>query len=109
MERNVLDHYASLWNAKWPHDARDPDTYWGYVLTMGSSEGNIYGLWNARDYLEGKFILTDKSLNIPISYYTRAKTSKGKENAHTPIAFLFTRHSLFSSQSHYHATYQDIL
>ena len=20
MERNVLDHYASLWNAKWPHD-----------------------------------------------------------------------------------------
>jgi len=29
MERNVLDHYASLWNAKWPHDSRDPDTYWG--------------------------------------------------------------------------------
>ena len=94
MERNVLDHYASLWNAKWPHDARDPDTYWGYVLTMGSSEGNIYGLWNARDYLEGKFILTDKSLNIPISYYTRAKTSKGKENAHTPIAF-------YSQDTHY--------
>ena len=94
MERNVLDHYASLWNAKWPHDTRDPDTYWGYVLTMGSSEGNIYGLWNARDYLEGKFMLTDKSLNIPISYYTQAKTSKGKENAHTPIAF-------YSQDTHY--------
>ena len=94
MERNVLDHYASLWNAKWPHDGRDPDTYWGYVLTMGSSEGNIYGLWNARDYLEGKFMLTDESSNVPICYYTQAKTSKDKENAHTPIAF-------YSQDTHY--------
>ena len=66
MERNVLDHYASLWNAKWPHDITDPDTYWGYILTMGSSEGNIYGLWNARDYLEGKLMLTDESLGVPV-------------------------------------------
>ena len=94
MERNVLDHYASLWNAKWPHDTSDPDTYWGYVLTMGSSEGNIYGLWNARDYLEGKFMLTDESLDVPVCYYTQAKTSKGKENAHTPIAF-------YSQDTHY--------
>ena len=94
MERNVLDHYASLWNAKWPHDTSDPDTYWGYVLTMGSSEGNIYGLWNARDYLEGKFMLTDESLDVPVCYYTQAKTSKEKENAHTPIAF-------YSQDTHY--------
>ena len=39
IERNVLDYYASLWNAKWPHDPNDPETYWGYVLTMGSTEG----------------------------------------------------------------------
>ena len=94
MERNVLDHYASLWNAKWPHDMSDPDTYWGYVLTMGSSEGNIYGLWNARDYLEGKFMLTDESLDVPVCYYTQAKTSKEKANAHTPIAF-------YSQDTHY--------
>jgi len=94
MERNVLDHYASLWNAKWPHDARDPDTYWGYVLTMGSSEGNIYGLWNARDYLEGKFMLTDESLDVPVCYYTQAKTSKDKSNAYTPIVF-------YSQETHY--------
>ncbi|XP_065896444.1 histidine decarboxylase-like [Dysidea avara] len=94
MERNVLDHYASLWNAKWPHDARDPDTYWGYVLTMGSSEGNIYGLWNARDYLEGKFMLTDESLEVPVCYYTQAKTSKDKTNAYTPVAF-------YSQETHY--------
>ena len=94
MERNVLDHYASLWNAKWPHNGKDPDTYWGYVLTMGSSEGNVYGLWNARDYLEGKFMLTDEVSNAPICYYTQAKTSKDKENAHTPIAF-------YSQDTHY--------
>ena len=31
MERNVLDYYASLWNAKWPHVPSDPETYWGYI------------------------------------------------------------------------------
>ena len=37
MERNVLDYYASLWHAKWPHDPKDPESYWGYTLTMGST------------------------------------------------------------------------
>ena len=41
MECNVLDYYASLWNAKWPYKLEDPETYWGYVLTMGSTEGNV--------------------------------------------------------------------
>lgn len=68
MERNVLDYYASLWNAKWPHDPKDPETYWGYVLTMGSSEGNLYGMWNARDYLEGKFMMSDEKTGR--YYYT---------------------------------------
>ena len=51
VERNILDYFASLWNAKWPHDPSDPDSYWGYVLTMGSSEGNLHALWSARKYL----------------------------------------------------------
>jgi hypothetical protein len=60
MERAVLDYYASLWNARWPHNPKkDEDSYWGYVLSMGSTEGNLYGLWNARDYLEGKVLLYD--------------------------------------------------
>lgn len=67
VERAVLDYFASLWNAKWPHQEKsdkDPqndwkESYWGYVLSMGSSEGNIYALWNARDYLSGKFLLKD--------------------------------------------------
>ena len=40
MERNVLDYFASLWNAKWPHNPKDPESCWGYTLTMGSTEGN---------------------------------------------------------------------
>ena len=27
MERGVLNYYASLWNAKWPHDPTDPESY----------------------------------------------------------------------------------
>ena len=79
--------YAYLWNAKWPHSISDPDTYWGYVLTMGSSEGNIYSLWNAQGYLKGKFMLTAESLGVPVCYYTQAKTSKEKGHGDTPIAF----------------------
>ena len=51
IERNVLDYFASLWNAKWPHNPEDPESFWGYVLTMGSSEGNLHALWSARNYL----------------------------------------------------------
>ena len=87
MERNVLDYYASLWNAKWPHDPNDPETYWGYVLTMGSTEGNLYGVWNARDYLQGKFMLEDESSGTSRTYYVRPKTSTDQSaNAFTPVA-----------------------
>lgn len=67
-ERAVLDYFASLWNARWPHEydaststSKDwQESYWGYILSMGSSEANIYGLWNARDYLKGRAIIIDQ-------------------------------------------------
>lgn len=59
-ERDVLNHFAKLWHAKTPHNPKDPDSYWGYVLTMGSTEGNMYALWNARDYLKGRFLIVDE-------------------------------------------------
>ena len=59
MERSVLNYYASLWNAKWPHDPRDPESYWGYVLAMGSTEGNTHALWSARNYLSGRYVDTN--------------------------------------------------
>ena len=71
VERNVLDYYASLWNAKWPHDPNDPETYWGYVLTMGSTEGNMHALWSARNYLSGRYIETiskgQREYSVPLS------------------------------------------
>ncbi|MEU6149001.1 hypothetical protein ABZ816_03280 [Actinosynnema sp. NPDC047251] len=57
VERAVLDRYASLWRAECPYDAENPDSYWGYVLTMGSTEGNLYALASARDYLSGRKLI----------------------------------------------------
>ncbi|GAB2665776.1 PLP-dependent aminotransferase family protein [Nocardia goodfellowii] len=56
-ERAVLDYFAELWGLSPPHTPENPESYWGFLLTMGSSEGNIYGLWNARDYFLGKDLL----------------------------------------------------
>lgn len=61
MERAVLDYYAELWNAKYPRLTKDddpggkewPETYWGYIVSMGSTEGNLLAMRNGRDYLNG--------------------------------------------------------
>ncbi len=102
LEKAVLDYYAALWNAKKPHDPGDKDSYWGYVLTMGSTEGNLYGLWNARDYLSGKKLVIDdvKECNsrcrqtIPKTRYSEAAYEKHNPNAFTPVIF-------FSQDTHY--------
>ncbi len=109
MERAVLDYYASLWNARWPHDPNDPESYWGYVLTMGCTEGNLYGLWNGRDYLAGKFLLNDptieqearkaslegQSRSLPRRLiYQQTPVLENNPNAHTPVAF-------YSEDTHY--------
>jgi histidine decarboxylase len=116
VERAVLDYFASLWNARWPHE-NDPqlpyeewkDSYWGYVLSMGSSEGNVYGLWNARDYLSGKFLLEDPevehiaeeasktgraaSVQRRLIYY-QAYAAQDNPNEYSPVAF-------YSQDTHY--------
>ncbi|MEG4802258.1 pyridoxal-dependent decarboxylase [Microcoleus sp. ARI1-B5] len=112
MERAVLDYYASLWNARWPHDSKDPESYWGYVLTMGSTEGNLYGMWNGRDYLAGKFLLDDSDAEAEAKkasedgrprsvprrlIYQQARATQENPNAYTPVAF-------FSEDTHYSLT-----
>lgn len=109
MERAVLDYYASLWNARWPHDPNDPESYWGYVLTMGCTEGNLYGLWNGRDYLAGKFLLNDPTVEEearkaslegqPRSaprrlIYQQTPVLEENPNAYTPVTF-------YSEDTHY--------
>jgi len=93
MERNVLDYYASLWHAKWPHDPHDPETYWGYITTMGSSECNLYAMWNARDYLQGKMMMTDKRNKKLTVTYVQAKAP--------PESHMFTPISFYSEDTHY--------
>ena len=62
IERAVLDYFAAIWRAKWPFNsngAATDDRYWGYVMSMGATEGNIYGLYNGREYLSGGKLVTD--------------------------------------------------
>lgn len=95
LERAVLDYYARLWHAKIPERRDDPDQddYWGYVLSMGSTEGNLYALWNARDYLDGNALVEDEVSNAKTTYI-RATASPDNPNAYTPVAF-------FSEDTHY--------
>jgi len=109
IERAVLDYYAKLWHAQAPHDPRNPESYWGYVLSMGSTEGNLYGLWSARDYLSGKLLLEepgDKAVALAKSQaghptrvprnlvYQQAVAAQANPNAYTPLAF-------YSEDTHY--------
>ena len=111
IERNVLDYFASLWHAKWPHNWADPDTYWGYVLTMGSTEGNMYALWNARDYLQGKathavqpdsHVFNGKCGNTCIQNHTCLVQDTDEDilEEHTSLAPVV----FFSEDSHYSIT-----
>ena len=101
VERNVLDYFASLWNAKWPHDPTDPDSYWGYVLTMGSTEGNMHAMWNARNYLSGKYVQILKSKDRELGpVKTTFNVNKGifltaNPNSMTPV-LLFSQNSNIS-------------
>lgn len=85
IERHVLDYFANLWHLPTPHLEYDPnskmqmnieeirESYWGYVTSMGCTEGNIYGLRNARDYLSGKVLATDLcTKSLPLQGKMRA-------------------------------------
>ncbi|MFJ9953131.1 histidine decarboxylase [Kitasatospora sp. NPDC091207] len=94
VERAVLDYYAALWNAEGPHDPADPESYWGYMLSMGSTEGNMYALWNARDYLGGKALIQPPTAPFDALRYVRATPDRDNPNAHRPVAF-------YSEDTHY--------
>ena len=97
MERNVLEYYASLWHAKWPHDPKDPESYWGYTLAMGSTEGNLYAVWNARDYLSGKYVGESTELSkcaLSNYHYEQCECPPDNPNAFCPVAF-------YSDETHY--------
>ncbi|BBN12938.1 hypothetical protein MPTK1_5g24130 [Marchantia polymorpha subsp. ruderalis] len=122
MERAVLDYFAALWRADWPHDnytqRKDPEdpnlmakpqnpcSYWGFVLSMGCTEGTLYGMWNGRDYLAGKVMLIDEApkgstikpepryfiADLAINTDSRQRSDAGASK--TPLCF-------FSNDAHY--------
>ncbi|GAA2250925.1 MULTISPECIES: PLP-dependent aminotransferase family protein [Kitasatospora] len=94
IERAVLDYYAKLWNAERRYDPADPESYWGYMLSMGSTEGNMYALWNARDYLSGKALIQPPTAPFDALRYVKARPDRSNPNAHRPVAF-------YSEDTHY--------
>ncbi|MEJ2855697.1 MULTISPECIES: hypothetical protein [unclassified Saccharothrix] len=109
VERAVLDRYAALWRAEWPYDADNPDSYWGYVLTMGSTEGNLYALASARDYLSGRKLIgepgggSEQMVFVQAAPPARAAVPEARNgdsptvdprNAYRPVAF-------YSEDTHY--------
>lgn len=111
VERAVLDYFASLWRAHWPFNGnskQDIDYYWGYVMSMGSTEGNIYALYNGREYLSGGKLIADPDANAKAMHklkrgkhalektyaHIRPKDYYKKPNKYKPIAF-------YSEDTHY--------
>ncbi|CAB3981229.1 histidine decarboxylase [Paramuricea clavata] len=65
IECSVLDYFAKLWKIHQSDSPNDEErTYWGYVASMGCTEGNHLALYNAREYLAGM------PLSNPILYNT---------------------------------------
>lgn len=71
LEQEVLDYFASLWNAS-PRTRLIPESFWGYILGMGATEGNLYSLWSAREYFYTKLISgkLNRSTRYPILFFS---------------------------------------
>ncbi|KAF2990378.1 pyridoxal-dependent decarboxylase [Methylocystis sp. MJC1] len=93
MERAVLDYFAALWRMPQASasDAGALPPYWGYVLSMGSTEGNLFGLCAARDYLAGRRLFRESDGRIACK---AAHAPEAQPNAYRPVAF-------FSEDTHY--------
>lgn len=99
VEKAVLEYYAHLWHAK-PRSGSlpDKDGYWGYVSTMGSSEGNLYALCVARDYLSGKTLVAESDEDCGRQQmWIQDTPPAGNSNFYSPVAF-------YSEDTHYSVT-----
>jgi len=111
-ERSVLDFFASIWHAQWPslpkpqreasmddatylgspEYAKYKESYWGYVLSMGSTEGNLYAVLSARDYLSGFSLVADDGDELSLCLPDLKRETS--TNKYTPVAF-------YSQAAHY--------
>lgn len=72
IERAVLDYFAERWRAGTPRRVKEDGpgdewlkTYWGYVLSMGCTEGNLMAIRSARDYLKGRLLQHEPTSAAP--------------------------------------------
>lgn len=108
IEYAVVRYYAKLWNARMrdmaidsdPHNYahQSPDVYWGYVLSMGSSEGNIMAAWMGRDYVGGKYLLVDEEKSKVVPKLGRIVSKKEDKNQ---AEFLLPTVFFSSDAAHY--------
>lgn len=61
-EQAVLGWYARLWHLD--------EAWWGYLTAMGSTEGNLYALFAARDYLQQRHRHAPLLLSSAQSHYS---------------------------------------
>ena len=106
IERSVLDYFASLWHAKWPHNPQDPESYWGHITNLDTTEASAYALRSARDYLLGKFVInTTKPLSSKTSVTDPRNINKyvnGEFETHNPV-HANSPVVFFSSEAHHSA------
>ncbi|GLW93487.1 hypothetical protein [Actinokineospora globicatena] len=93
VEQAVLAYFAELWHGK-PYAPTDRESCWGYVLSMGSTEGNMYALWNARDYLAGRRLLGEEGPDSNSLTYADPHDATPDNPAYQPVVF-------YSEDTHY--------
>lgn len=73
LEQEVLDYFGKLWHAV-PRTPLTQNSFWGYVLSMGATEGNMYALWSAREYFRSRENTSKIRKNMtlePVVYYSQ--------------------------------------
>lgn len=70
LEVAVLDYMAKLWNI---------DKYWGYVLNMGSTEGNLDGHWFAREYFNKQKKNGYSQIKEPVALFGQVESQNTKQ------------------------------
>jgi histidine decarboxylase len=111
VEVEVLRYFAKLWNNKDRTKPLKKDQFWGYIVSMGCTEANIFALLSGRDYLEGKYLLIDDEKEKKVKALSKAlkdvecvfddtlvstygSTQSKNKYKFTPIAF-------YSQDAHY--------
>lgn len=103
IERAVLDYFAERWHAGAPRRVKEDgdddstnweQTYWGYVLSMGSTEGNLMALRSARDYLKGRVLLYESNAQDANSWLRYEESDNRQKSEFNPVL-------LYSTASHY--------